>query len=104
MTEPSVCRVRAAVYLRGGPHDGAVTPPVFAVESATETVDIRADTTREDSRHVRYRHAGSANGGSCVLLIYRYEGYITTEDTDGLAQRDAVGRETPAEGEDCRGR
>lgn len=103
MTEPTVCRVRAAVHLRGGPHDGAVTPPVFAVESATETVDIREDTTRDDSRRVRYRHAGSANGGTCVLLIYQFEGYVSEEESD-VAQRDTVGREATQEGEDCRGR
>jgi len=81
----SVCSVRAAVYMVGGPHDGAVTPPVFAVESATETVDLHETARRDSRRRVRYRHAASANGQDCVLLIYRFERYITdAEECDGV--------------------
>jgi len=101
MSEP-VCRVRAAVYLRGGPHDGAATPPVFAVESATETVDIPETILRDTARLVRYRFFESANGGSCVLLIYQFDGYVTLEDTDGMAHGDTVGgEETPAGPRGC---
>lgn len=85
-TPQSVCGVLAAVHLRGGPHDGAMTPPVFPLESAPVTIDLpsaRTDDGHTYGRETRYRWRGSWHGENCVILVYAFDRYVT-EDCDGV--------------------
>ncbi len=86
-TPQSVCGVLAAVHLRGGPHDGAMTPPVLPLESAPVTIIfrpfVRTDDGHTHGRKERYRWRGSWHGENCVILVYAFVCYVT-EDCDGV--------------------
>jgi hypothetical protein len=82
-----VCSVKCAVALTGGgPHDGAKSDYVLALEEAPVEYDFWSvwgvdETGRVfgTGRRVRYRHASSHNGDRGVLLVYRFVGYLECE-------------------------